>query len=372
MAGLGFGATSALVAGLALLGLALVAVAWVELTSRWARLERAPGPGRVVEDEPYALRIRLRGAYLPPPGGTLSDPLLRAPIRVGPRWRGRLEREVHLRGPGRRRLQPARLLVTDPLGLWRRELCSADDGDLVVLPRITPVRLARGEGAALAGGAWSVGALGSAGGITELEVEGLRPYRDGSPASRIHWPAVARTGELIERRLDGGGGSRPLVVLDTRAAARANGEPPATEPEIEGGEPEARARAVRAAASICFELARVGGCELLLPGEGRPLTIDPALRSWPEAHLRVALCGSGAPVEGALASRPGAVIWVSAGGPTPRLLARLGSGSYLVRPGPARGRVAFTVAGCHGRSLAAARGPRSRSPRRPQPQEVPP
>ncbi len=46
---------------------------------------------------------------------------------------------------------------------------------------------------------------------------------------------------------------------------------------------------MRAAASLCVELARSGGCDLLVPGERRPLPIDPALRAWPEAHVRIAV-----------------------------------------------------------------------------------
>ncbi len=60
---------------------------WVELATIGARLEREPGPGRLEESEPYPLRIRLRGALLPPPGGELADPLLDRPVPVGPRWR---------------------------------------------------------------------------------------------------------------------------------------------------------------------------------------------------------------------------------------------------------------------------------------------
>src|SRR5215218_4723978 len=57
------------------------------------------------------------------------------------------------------------------------------------------------------------------GGLAQFEVDGLRPYRDGSPASRIHWPAVARTGEMVERRLVAGGDPRPMVVFEPRGGA---------------------------------------------------------------------------------------------------------------------------------------------------------
>src|SRR5262249_23202082 len=159
------------------------------------------------------------------PGGELTDPLLDRPVAVGPRWPGRIARDLWLEHPGRVSLGPARLVIRDPLGLWQRRLESDGGGHIVVLPRVDPPR-GEGDGAHAGGaspesGGSSDAALGPSrrGGIAQLEVDGLRPYREGSPASRIHWPAVARTGEMIERRLIAGGDPRPLVVFDPRAAA---------------------------------------------------------------------------------------------------------------------------------------------------------
>ena len=53
----------------------------------------------------------------------------------------------------------------------------------------------------------------------EVEMESLRPYREGAPASRIHWPTVARFGSLMERRLLADSDSHPLVVLDATRPA---------------------------------------------------------------------------------------------------------------------------------------------------------
>ena len=92
-----------------------------------------------------------------------------------------------------------------------------------------------------------------------VDMDGLRPYRVGTPASRIHWPAVARGHGLIERRLQADGDSRPLVVLDARLPG----------PDAQS---ELLDAAVRAAASLVLELARRGGCGLLLPGEQRPIS----------------------------------------------------------------------------------------------------
>ena len=330
--GLGFGLVAALVCGIALLSLAIGAVAWVELATVRGGLEREPGPGRLEESEPYPLLIALRRTLLPPPGGELIDPLLDRGIPVGPRWSRRFERDVWLETPGRRRLEPARLVVRDPLGLWQRELTSGESGELVVLPRIDPVRWA-GAGAEPRGQSSGSGRASDAtsrrGGLAQFEVDGLRPYREGSPASRIHWPAVARTGEMIERRLIAGGEPRPLVVFDPR-----------------GGTATQRERAMRAAASLCVELARSGGCDLLVPGERRPLSIDPSLRTWPEAHVRIAVSDpdSGPPMP--QSGSGAAVLWVTAGRSLPSSLRRVRPGSFLITPSGTRRAATFRVSGC--------------------------
>src|SRR5262245_1979852 len=349
--GLGFGLTAALVCGIALLGLAVVAVGWVELATRGGRLERLSGPTRLEESEAYPLRIRLRRTLLPPPGGELTDPLLERGVAVGPRWSRGVDRAVWLQRPGRVRLDPARLVVRDPLRLWERQLDSEASLDLVVLPRIDPIRWV-GPGAEPRGQSPGSGhasdAVSRRGGPAQFEVDGLRPYRDGSPASRIHWPAVARTGEMIERRLVAGGEPRPLVVLDPRG----------------GSEPAHRERAMRAAASLCVELGRSGGCDLLLPGERRPLTIDPALRSWPEAHVRIAVSDPNSGPQLLPALRGSAVLWVTAGRGLPGSLRGLRAGSFLITPTGSRQVAAFRVSGCFGYAVdafAERRGARRRA-----------
>jgi uncharacterized protein (DUF58 family) len=348
-AGLGFGLTAALVCGLGLLGLVIGAIVWVELSTRGGQLIRERGPSRIDERDPYPLRIRLAGTLLPPPGGDLSDPLLDRPATVGPSWRRRLTRDIWLEGPGRRRLGVAELTVSDPLGLWRRRLDTSRSEDLVVLPRVEEVLW--GEGGAEAGGrSEGTGSASDAnarrGGLAQFEVDGLRPYRDGSPATRIHWPAVARTGEMLERRLVAGGDPRPLIVFDPRGAA----------------ERADRERAMRAAASLCVALGRAGGCDLLLPGERRPLTIDSALRSWPEAHTRIALADHGVPVA-PTRLRGAVVIWVTAGRGLPSAVRSLRPGSVVVTPRGSRRSAAFRVAGCFAYPAAA-------SERRPKPKRA--
>lgn len=346
----GFGAAPLFVPGLALTLLGLGSVVWVELATRTARLERAPGPTTVVEGDPYPLLIRMHGGLVPPPGGLLRDPVLDDGIQLGPRWRRKTELEVRLPRRGRRRLEPSELLVRDPLHLHSRTLRSRGGGEVLVLPRVEAVAAAGDRGA----GGSGVGALGKVDGDgigsrpdapgVEFEIDGLRPYREGSPASRIHWPAVARSGELIERRLVTGAGSARLVVLD---ASR-----PASE--------EALDSAVRAAASLSVRLARAGGATLLLPGDSRALQIDQRLAGWPAAHAKLALVesGDGAPALGRV-PRASSVFWVTGAEAQkpPRALVRFGSpNSFYVSPAAIAGLgVAFTVAGCQGQLVSSAR-----------------
>ena len=353
LAGLGFGSPSLLVPGVAFVGLAAAAAAWVEL-ARPRRLIRAAAAERVVEGEPYRLRLDAVGARLPPPGGELFDSVLERPLALGPRWRGSYSTELRLTGRGRRRLSPSRIELRDPLGLYCRAIESDPPGDLLVLPRIEPVIIA-GRGA---GGAWpsllggvEEGAAASRldARAIELEVDGLRAYRDGSPASRIHWPAVARTGELIERRLIAGADAAPLVVLD---ATRPAGS-------------DALDAAVRAAASLCVHLAGRGGCGALLPGDRRPTEVEPDLRAWQHLHARFAVVEAGGPLPVlSRAPRSGSVFWVTAQA-SPRVPAQLrgaiGGQGFLVSPAGSGSRPVFAVGGCEGRPLGAPLRSRARA-----------
>jgi uncharacterized protein (DUF58 family) len=244
---------------------------------------------------------------------------------------------------GRHRLEPPTLALSDPLGLVRVIRTSRTGAQsLLVLPRTERLRWLAGDGAERLDRRAGAAHLEM---LAALEVDGLRPYRPGTPASRISWSAVARGAGLLERRLRAERDAGPLVILDLRS----------------GGPIEDIDAAVRAAASLTLELARRGGCELLLPGERRPLQIDSDLGAWPGAHARLALIEGGpdtpAPWPSARA-RTGAIFYVAADAsrlPT-RILRGAHGGLVLVLPATvAPGRRAvprFAVTGCRGYVLA--------------------
>ena len=319
--------------GLALLLLGPGAAAWVWLAARGATVGDVDAPPRVQEGERFEVAVPVRPGRCPLPGGALTArgvegkrlPPFRRPFDL--RAVARLERR------GRRPIGPAKLSVRDPLGLAERTV-SGRGGELLVLPRVEPIVIPSG------GSIDTPGRGGGRGAAPEVEPDALTPHRDGTPASRIHWPTVARTGDLMDRRLLPDSGSRPVLVLDASA------------PEGE----DALDRAVRAAASLCVALAAAGGCLVLLPGDRRATFVGPELRAWPALHARLALVGSAAaPPKLRPRDRSVALFWVTAGHEVPAGLARFAAECYVVstersdEPAPA-----FSVAGCHGRRLGRA------------------
>lgn len=329
-----FDAEQLWVPAVALALVALAASVWIAFAARGVQVRRTLGQRRVMEDEPVSILLEVVAGGLPLPPAQLVDPLLphSAPLRTGARG-ARVRIEVRFGRRGRRRLALPRVLISDPLGLARREvgaLPAAGEDEILVLPRIEPiVPAARGDeaGRVARRGRPAVGA--------EVELDGIRPLRDGTPASRIFWPAVARGADPQERFLTAGAESNPLVILDPRGAA--------SEDDLDA--------AVRAAASLARALAAGGGCGVLLPGDRRPTELGETLAGWAHLHARLAIVGpSGQPSLASVGQRRGAVIFVSA-----RMRSRLpaalgpshGAARVLVVPGRlASRRAAFAVAGC--------------------------
>jgi uncharacterized protein (DUF58 family) len=362
-----FDAAPLFVPAVGLLVLGVGTPAWVWLAARGAATQRQLPAERVIEEEPVEATIEVRRGRLGLPGAEVVDPFTGSrfeltgelsPLRGDRTTSVRVSSRFARRGL--HRLPPPALTVRDPLELARAEAVSRGGSQQVlVLPRTEKVRwLGTGHSRRLR---LPDGQAGSEA-LAAVDLDGLRPYRPGTPASRIHWPAVARGAGLIERRLQSDGDARPLVVLDARTPASAGR---AAADLIDA--------AVRAAASLALEFSTAGGCGLLLPGEQRPTIVDRELIAWPAAYARLAVVeggsGSRAPVLSSLATRGGAMIYVAAS-PVERLgtiLAAPGGGpTVLVVPeqdlvgGHPRGlrnaaRPTLTVSGCQGFLLGAGR-----------------
>ncbi len=357
-----FDAAPLFVPAIALSLIGVAAPAWVWCSASGARAQRLLAAERVVEEQPLSATIEVRRSALGLPGAEVIDPFTGSRLELSgplsPFRGGRVANvKVVTRFPrrGLQTLAPPSLMIRDPLDLARVERVSDTPAQqLLVLPRTEPVRWLRAGGGRhfeLPDGHSQAEAFAA------VDVDGLRQYRPGTPASRIHWPAVARGAGLIERRLRADGDTRPLVVLDPRGS----------------GPPELLDAAVRAAASLTLELARSGGCGLLLAGEQRVTAIDRELITWPAAYARLALVQGGplvrAPALGPSTGRLGAMIYVAARPPErlAAMLASSGQGPVVLvvpaqdladgRPKGVRGpmRPTLEVSGCRGFVLGARR-----------------
>ena len=338
-----FDAEPLYVPGISFVVLATFCAVWVAVGAHGVTISRVVGARRALEEEPVPIEITVRSGRMTLPTGVIEDPLLPEPAPLTPgRKTTRIRINARFTRRGRKLLAGPRVIVRDPFGLAIRPGSGkADDAELLVLPRIEPVRAIPpgGDGAGIAGAGRARPHIAA-----EVDLDGLRPLRQGTPASRIFWPSVARGAGMMERRLRAESDTRPLILLDPRGAA--------VEEDLDA--------AVRAAASLAVHLGRAGGCALLLPGERRPVTLEPTLGGWPHAHARLALIeGTMRPSLGALAGRRGPVLYVAARRMhrSPRALANApGGGRILVVPGELAGRrPSFSVAGCHGYELSGAR-----------------
>jgi uncharacterized protein (DUF58 family) len=350
-----FAAAPLFVPGVALVALAVAGPAWVQLAARAATVERHLESERVVEDEPIEATIEISRGHWGLPGAAVLDPLAGKPVPIhAPMSLISGGRSASVRivacfpRRGVRRIDPPTLIVSDALELARVVRVSPGRAqEILVLPRTERVRWIPGAGEKWrrAAGAAAIEPMGA------TEVDGLRPYRHGTPASRIHWPALARGAGLLERRLRADTDSRPLVVVDARGS----------------GPPEHLDAAVRAAASLVLELGTRVGCGLLLPGEHRPLEVEPDLAAWPIAHARLALVEGGPETRApglAQGARSAQVVYVAAM-PQPRLPVGLaGAGvraAVVVVPKALASQpthdATFEVAGCIGFVVGAGRRP---------------
>ena len=353
---LSLGPAPLFVLGVGLLLVGAAAPAWTWLSGSGASASRDLPTGRVMEGQPLEATLELRGGWLGLPTGEVRDPLAREHVRIPRGRRARIKVVARFERRGLRTLLPPALVVRDPLELTRTILVSRQpEQELLVLPRTEPVRSVG------RGGARTIGTLGrSSDMLAAVELDGLRAYRPGTPASRIHWPALAKGAGLLERKLRVAGDTVPLVVFDARG------------PEPDGVDADDLDAAVRAAASLTLELGRARGCRLLLPGERRALEISPDLLAWPSTHARLAVLeggpGTRAPSPGAIQGALGPLFYVTAAPlERPPATLRRGYEQPMVLVVPARlaseslGSAVFTVAECVGLRIAGRTSSRPRA-----------
>lgn len=247
--------------GVLLLALPLLALLLARRRPPGLVVTRSTDPAQVSAGDPTTVTTTIAN------GGRHSTPIMLAEERldyvIGERPRvllgslGRGERRAvtyAVRPPirGRHLLGPLTVQLRDPFGLTQRFVEVGSASEVTVLPRVHPLGGTRPPGT-------GVGAEGEIPFMVALNGEddqSIREYRDGDDLRRIHWPATARTGELMVRQEDRPARRRAVVLLDPRSAAHA-GSGPASSFEW----------AVSAAASTVVHLGTLGYAVHLLTPE---------------------------------------------------------------------------------------------------------
>jgi uncharacterized protein (DUF58 family) len=299
-----FGAPSLYLPGVALILLAAAAELSVRISARRCGVARDPLLASVEEGAPLQLAVHVQGGRLPIAAGELCPLPGIEPMPLRRLSRGVMQFTATLHRRGAHVVGPSVVRFRDPLGISVRRVRSGET-EVLVLPRVERIpheQLARITG------------------------------HGREAQTRSRGATVARTGVLVERSLSSESDRLPLVVLDLRRAAGA----------------DAMDMGVRATASLCFGLASVGGCSLLLPGEHRAHRLDRELGAWPAMHARLALVQPGGPPASAPLERAAVVIWVTVSRrPHPDAARVAGGIRYCVSPFPRTGgAVLFEIAGC--------------------------
>lgn len=235
----------------------LVAVSWLAvLVSRPSRVERRwLAPGEAGVDEVTTDLIEMRTGTWPSVATDWQDPAVEVVTATGWETRDRRHWSRSLRGTRRgvHHLGPVLVTTTDALGLARRRRLGGE-AELVTLPVVVSLEP---EAATTTGGE---PAEGTPTDIAPPSTGGLlaREYRPGDDRRRMHWPASARTGNLMVRAEEPSETTEALILLDQRT--------------VGGDDPDLEWRIVLAASIGSLLLGR-GHRLRLLAGPGAPLPV---------------------------------------------------------------------------------------------------
>jgi len=226
-------------AGMEVVGIGLVALPFVSaLFVRWTRTKlrirrrlsdvRVPPGTRVTvelevdNDAPSPSPFLLIEDRLP---ATLGRPARLVVTGLPAHGAQRVAYTVLPQTRGRYRLGPLAVDVCDPFALTRQRVEFDDHDDLLVTPEIEDLFAAPDSGLGPSWGATRARQLFRTG----EEYYTMRAYQLGDDLRRIHWPSVARTGDLMIRQDESSRRASGLVFLDNRGHSLGQSHSPAFE-----------------------------------------------------------------------------------------------------------------------------------------------
>ena len=222
LAGLALGAHDLSRIGTALCALTLLAGLMGRRHDLSLVVERVARPSRITIDEPAVVVVTISNPSVTRAPMLLAEEHLDYSLGDRPRFvvpslgsggSTHVEYAVRAHARGAHRLGPLGVRVQDPFGLTLRHTSISSHDELLVLPRVVDLA----DGRALGRGLGAEGSVPHRVALHGEDDQSIREYRDGDDLRRIHWPATARTGELMVRQEDRPAKRRATVLLDTRA-----------------------------------------------------------------------------------------------------------------------------------------------------------
>jgi hypothetical protein len=132
--------------------------------------------------------------------------------------RAELDFEIPSNRRGVLTLPSLKLWCTDPFELFAYEMIVTAETSILVVPyAVAPEAAVRGVLQPAGRIEWSPPVSGEATGGQGFDLSGLRPYVPGDRLRLLHWPTLARTGDLVVRDFEGSGTDAVTVIMDDRA-----------------------------------------------------------------------------------------------------------------------------------------------------------
>jgi uncharacterized protein (DUF58 family) len=200
---------------------ALLAVAWVRLSSRTPHVSRHGAARDVVEGDDVSIELWIETTSAVPP------PTLVAHERAGRLGERRVELGRIGRGVyravydltavarGRYPFDEVRLTIEDPFSLARTEIVQGEPQALVVYPRLVDLERLFSEGGAHA----QEGRRLLLQRPTGFELHSVREYAHGESLRKVHWRSTAHRGQLMVKELEDAPRDEVAVLLDGDASA---------------------------------------------------------------------------------------------------------------------------------------------------------
>ena len=224
-----FGQRELTLLGLLVLGITIGTRLWSRLSLSGIKCSAGVDKHKIFPDESFVLRVNAENAKFLPVWLQMNVPFegvfdsssgeMRFADECGLLWyqQVRFTRELVARQRGVYRVGPVRMQVGDLLGFFPRPKLTGDDIEVIVYPRLVPLKPFTLP---------SRDFFGVPGARTPVQdpvyILGTRDYQHGQPARYIHWKASARHNRLQEKVFEPSEQKKVLLAVEVGQYQKAN------------------------------------------------------------------------------------------------------------------------------------------------------